>query len=185
MKTNKKWILVSLMLFLTLVLPALAETNPVIEGILSTHAGKTYTDEAVSREDIELILMAGASAPSARNLQPWRFIVVQNPELATKISRNGGTIIIVAGQKDEASGMNVSFDCGLATQNMYLAAQSLGLSANIVMSPLSTVNSMSDTLNMPDGYEAVMVLTIGHCETDAISRASTRNDVSDITLFIE
>ena len=184
MKTGKKWISMGLVLLLVaLSLSAVAE-NPVIEGILSAHAIKNYTEEAVSQEDLDLILAAGAQAPSARNLQPWRFIVVQNAELVSQISRNGGTIIIIAGQQGAGAGMDVSFDCGLATQNMYLAAQSLGLGANIVMSPLAAVNAMADTLCIPEGYEATMVLTIGHCETDAVTRASPRNPVSDVTIYV-
>ena len=186
MKTRSMWLSMVLVLLSLCILafPALGETNPVIDGILSAQAMKNYTDETVSQGDLDLILAAGAKAPSARNLQPWRFIVVQNEELSARISRNGGTIIIIAGLKTGEAGMNVDFDCGLAAQNMYLAAQSLGLGANIAMSPVSSVNAMADTLGIEDGYEAIMVLTIGHYETDTISAATPRNEVADITTFI-
>ena len=186
MNMNRNRILMALavLLLCMVALPALAEATPVIEGILSAQAMKAYTDEEVSRETIDLVLAAGAKAPSARNLQPWRFIVVQNADIVAKLSRGGGVVIIIAGQQTDEAGMNVAFDCGLATQNMYLAAQALGLGANIALSPVPTANSMTDALGIPDGYEAVMVLTIGHYATDTLSGATPRNAVADITTYI-
>lgn len=37
---------------------------------------RKYTAEPVSRQDIEEIIKAGTAAPSAKNRQPWRFVVV-------------------------------------------------------------------------------------------------------------
>ena len=186
MKMNKNRISIGLAVILLCMaaLPALAQSTPTIESILSAQAIKAYTDEEVSKEDIDLILAAGAKAPSARNLQPWRFIVVRDEEIVSALSRNGGVVILIAGQQAGGAGMNVDFDCGLTTQNMYLAAQALGLGANITMSPVAAAQRMADTLGIPDGYEVIMALTIGHYENDAISGATTRNAVSDITTYI-
>lgn len=41
---------------------------------------RKFTDQDVSREYIEKILLAGVHAPSAKNRQPWRFVVVTNKE---------------------------------------------------------------------------------------------------------
>ena len=38
-----------------------------------------FSDRPVSREAIEWIIRAGASAPSGANKQPWRFVAVSNP----------------------------------------------------------------------------------------------------------
>ncbi|NPV43544.1 MAG: hypothetical protein HPY70_06155 [Firmicutes bacterium] len=41
---------------------------------------REYTEEKVSEEDLKLILESARQAPSGENAQPWRFIVVKDPE---------------------------------------------------------------------------------------------------------
>src|SRR5919202_452944 len=47
---------------------------------------RRYTHDPVPREDLEEILRLVGLAPSAWNLQPWRLVVVQDPELKQKLS---------------------------------------------------------------------------------------------------
>jgi iodotyrosine deiodinase len=44
-----------------------------------------FSDRAVSREAIEWIIRAGASAPSGAHKQPWRFVAVSNPGVKKQI----------------------------------------------------------------------------------------------------
>lgn len=43
-------------------------------------ATPSFTGEPIPEEDLRRILLAGLSAPSGFNLQPWRFVVVHSPE---------------------------------------------------------------------------------------------------------
>lgn len=65
--------------------------NPVIACIKERRSIRSYTDEPLSRELIEEIILAGRYAPSAENSQPWKFIVVTNTEeiasLSTEVKR--------------------------------------------------------------------------------------------------
>lgn len=45
-----------------------------------------FTDEAVSQEDTETILLAGVNAPSAMNGQPWHFSVITDAGILEQIS---------------------------------------------------------------------------------------------------
>ena len=47
---------------------------------------RKYTDEKVSKEDIEKIVKAGLLAPAGKNNKHWEFIVVQKPDLLKKLS---------------------------------------------------------------------------------------------------
>ena len=47
---------------------------------------RRYTHDPVPREDLEEILRLVGLAPSAWNIQPWRFVVVQDPEVKQKLS---------------------------------------------------------------------------------------------------
>ena len=50
-----------------------------------------YTEEPVSEEHLKMILEAGRQAPSGENAQPWRFIVVRDPDTRKQLgaSRRG------------------------------------------------------------------------------------------------
>ncbi|RLF61647.1 MAG: nitroreductase family protein [Thermoplasmata archaeon] len=60
--------------------------NPVIECIKERRSIRDYTDEPLSRELIEEIIMAGRYAPSAENSQPWKFIVITSRDEIASLS---------------------------------------------------------------------------------------------------
>ena len=47
----------------------------MLSEIVNRRSIRAYLPQPVSRKDIETVLQAGALAPSAKNRQPWRFIV--------------------------------------------------------------------------------------------------------------
>jgi nitroreductase len=49
------------------------------------HSTRTFLDKPVSKKDIYYILKIGIEAPSGVNRQPWKFIVVSDPEIKRKI----------------------------------------------------------------------------------------------------
>jgi nitroreductase len=56
-------------------------TNPALDNIYARRSVRNFTDDRVPNEVIGEILRAGTYAPSATNQQPWRFVVIRNPEL--------------------------------------------------------------------------------------------------------
>lgn len=60
-----------------LTVPAAAEQRRSI---------RAYTPDAPSPADLDAILHETSLAPSAWNLQPWRFVVVRDPQLKTKLA---------------------------------------------------------------------------------------------------
>jgi nitroreductase len=59
----------------------------LIDVIMERRSIRKYTDEKISDEDIEKILLAGHYAPNAANKQTWEFIAVTNMELNKKIAK--------------------------------------------------------------------------------------------------
>ena len=51
----------------------------MIQAIWDRRSVRRYLDRPVSREQIEAVLRAGTLAPSAKNRQPWQFVVVTGP----------------------------------------------------------------------------------------------------------
>ena len=52
----------------------------MIPAIYDRRSIRRFLDAPISREDIEEVIQSGMRAPSAKNRQPWRFIVVQGRE---------------------------------------------------------------------------------------------------------
>jgi nitroreductase len=57
--------------------PGLAEAT--MKVIQERRSIREYTEQAVSEEDLKMILEAARQAPSGENAQPWRFIIVKDP----------------------------------------------------------------------------------------------------------
>jgi len=104
---------------------------------------RKFQRKELPKEIIEKIVSAGTTAPSSFNTQPWKFYVIQNAEKKKEIKElyervrkkkgwykqdvsfieNATPIIITC--EDDSHGKVIS--CGMAIQNMFLAAESLGL----------------------------------------------------------
>jgi nitroreductase len=146
--------------------------------LLNSYSERLYTSEPVTDQQLEYILNCGIKSPSARNLQPWKFTVIKDEstmkEIVTDIV-SGNVFIVVSGVERE-DGTTPDFDCGLATQSMFVAAHSLGLGARIYGGPVESINSNKELFQIPSGYKAMVALRIGNIDktVDAVSAASPR-----------
>jgi nitroreductase len=158
--------------------------NCVTDGILSAFSERAYTNVPVTDNQLETILNCGVKAPSARNLQPWKFTVIKDKASMKEIIKDivpGNVIIVVSGTESQ-TGTTPDFDCGLATESMFLAAHGFGLGARIYGSPVGNINSKREAFQIPPGYKAVMVLRIGNVDktVDAVSSATSRKKADEI-----
>jgi nitroreductase len=107
--------------------------------ILSRRSIRKYTRSDVDDSQIELLLRAAMSAPSAGNEQPWHFIVIRNRGILDRIPsihpfslmlREAPAAILVCGDLacEKYKGYWVQ-DCSAAVENILLAANGLGLGA--------------------------------------------------------
>ena len=70
-----------------------SEAQAAINNIMTRTSIRQYTDETVSKADIETMLRAGMAAPTAVNRQPWHFVAVTDKaKLAELAGRRGGMI---------------------------------------------------------------------------------------------
>jgi len=94
---------------------------------------RKYTDEPVSDADIKAVLEAAMAAPSADNLQPWEFVVVQREDLRRQLAQThpwswmcaDAPVVFVVCSHERRSGHWVE-DTSAATENLLLAATGLG-----------------------------------------------------------
>lgn len=112
--------------------------NEVIKNILSRRSIRSFSDKKISKEDLETLVKCAIHAPSARNLQTWRFTVLTEQEdikaliaVIGKALNNDGydmykpaAIIIPSNSIDSPYGRD---DNACALENIFLAAHSLGI----------------------------------------------------------
>jgi nitroreductase len=164
--------------------------NPVIDAILSGYSVRNYSSVPVTDQQLDLILKCGIKAPSANNRQPWKFTVIKVDSTMKEIINDvvpGNVLIIISGVETQPAGTTPDFDCGLATQSMFIAAEGLGLGARIYGSPVRNVNLKRDVYQIPAGYKAVMVLRVGNINksVDAVSSASARKMPEEIINYMK
>jgi nitroreductase len=102
---------------------------------------RAYAPGAISESEINQLLQAAMAAPSAVAKDPWRFVVIRQPETLAALAAalpNGGMLaaaplgIIVCGDLEAAHDRQLSYllqDCSAAIENLLLAAHALGLGA--------------------------------------------------------
>lgn len=153
--------------------------NEVLIAIKERRSILRFRPEPVEDEEIQAILEAGRWAPSCGNSQPWEFIVVKDEATRQKISDVAGRVTLARKGIEGAPALIVTCvdpgkdsshfveDGAVATQNMALAAQSLGLASywvgiysprNLKGSPEEDVKKI---LNIPQEYRVIAFLPIG------------------------
>ena len=148
-----------------------------INNIMTRTSIRQYTNEPVSKADIETMLRAGMAAPTAVNRQPWHFVVVTNREqLNALASANRGTgmatkaplaIVVCGDMQKTLPGTGQGFwvqDCSAATENILLAANALGLGA--VWTGLfpneERAKAVRDVVKAPEHIIPLCAIVIGH-----------------------
>lgn len=149
----------------------------MLETMLHRRSVRSYTDDPVSREQIEQILHAGLTSPTGKNLKSWEFVVVTDRDQLARFAdgRKGGSMkmltraaaaIFVFG---DVSASDVwCEDCSAAMANMHLMADSMGLGSCWIQGRLreaedgrSTSDFCRDLLGVPEGFEMEAVLSVG------------------------
>lgn len=101
-------------------------------------------------------------------------------------------VAIVVYMDENTKSPNASFDCGLACENMFIAAKSLGYGAKIVSSPTMQLNgdnhdALCEKLGVDKSCTAVAVLLIGREDesVDGTSGASVRSSMDEKVSFVD
>ncbi len=145
---------------------------------------RAFRDTAVNDEDIALMLRAASLAPSARNIQPWEFVIIRdNARLQTLtqlVSPNGALLGgaaagIVVFCKDTKYFLEDG--CAAITQAL-LAAAALGLGACwIAGDKKDYAQRVGEFCKAGEGYRLVGLIAVGH---PAESPSPQKRDVKDM-----
>lgn len=164
--------------------------NPSIQNIMSRKSVRAYTDQKVTKEQMDVMLKAAMAAPSGMDVRPWSFIVLEDSskyeEIFSKDNFNLGRFMdasavvvfcadtTVARQPQGAPAPVVMpngtwrDDMGACTENFLLAAESLGLGAvwTAAYPYPDRMNPIRAALNLPSNVVPYCVVPVGYPEGD-------------------
>jgi nitroreductase len=137
---------------------------------------RSFAATPLSHTELEHILEAALWAPSAGNLQPWRFIVVTSGELKGRLARaahqefvaEAPVVIVVCAVPGESArrygergrSLYCLQDTAAATENILLAAAELGLGSCWVGA--FEEPAAAAALALPAAWRPVAVVPVGH-----------------------
>jgi len=126
----------------------------------------------------------GITPPSGAGAPPEGFSGSSGASAGAKASLGDSPLAIIVYKDTASKSPSPDYDCGLATQNMAIAAASLGYGVKIVSSPTMSLNGQNhdeicEKLGVDKSLQAVAVLLIGIPDEseDAVSSASVREDL--------
>ena len=134
---------------------------------------RRYLDKEIEEEKIEQLLKAAMAAPSAGNQQPWEFTVVTNKEVLkelAKVSPYAGMLegaaagIAVLSRKDCRLPGYAQIDCSIASENLWLEADHLGLGAVMLgIAPIAErMQKAAKILQLPEELEVFALFALGY-----------------------
>lgn len=152
-------------------------SEAVIEAIMTRSSVRSYTSQPVEEAKVETMLRAAMAAPTGANKQPWEFVVVTNREVLDQIPAiiKGARMapaaqlaIVVLG--DPAKSGNWVLDCSAATENILLAAHSMGLGAvwcgAYPDDQAGRVGKLRELLSFSEELEPLNVIVIGYPDSE-------------------
>lgn len=165
-------------------------THPVLDIISARRSHRAYQTTPVTPQQLDAILKAAVEAPSAVNRQPWRFTVVRDQQLLQEMSDEVRAQAMKADPDRRSPRMAdpdyhvfyraplviflcadpawrySALDCGIAVQNIALAAECLGLGSVILGMPRDAfagdkADEFKKRLQFPENCEFQIAISIG------------------------
>jgi len=165
--------------------------NETINSIMNRRSIRRYKSIPLDRGTIETLLRAGMAAPSAHNRQPWEFFVVTDRATLDRLAEEhpyakmlgeAPVCIVVCGNRERFCGGDEDDfwvqDCSAATENILVAAQSLGLGTVWCgVTPRQVlIDMVSRIVGLPEGIVPLGLIAVGHPDQDPPVKDKWRPD---------
>ena len=141
------------------------------DAICARRNVRQYHAATGAEDDLNRIAEAGWRAPSAKNRQPWDFVIVTDPAALQELStvwRGAGHIaaapaaivLVVPVPPDDRRLVTDNYDVGQATMAMMIAATDLGIGTG--HSSVGDQEKARAILGVPDDYLVAFMLGVGY-----------------------
>lgn len=146
----------------------------VIKAIKTKRAVRDFTDQPISQEDIDKILFAGRRSQSAKNSQPWHFILIEKPEIKKALSKLGtyashlanAKIVIAIITPHPDTRFSVMFDAGQSAAYMQLMSWELGVGS--CLATIYEPDAARDLLGFPENMHIRIAISFGFPQNPAL-----------------
>src|SRR4030066_1777915 len=149
----------------------------LIEAINERRDNRGFKTKNVQEATVMELIEAARWAPSAGNIQPWKFVIVRKPHVKSALAKaalnqahvEDAPVVIVVCADERRSSMGYGIrgkllyclqDTAAATQNILLTAHSLGLGSGWVGA--FDEESARKALNIPEGVRPVAIIPVGY-----------------------
>lgn len=158
----------------------------VLAVIQKRRSVREYLKKSIPRSDLEKIVDAARFAPTARNVQPWEFVMVTRPDVLKQIAdiTDHGKFIAGAAACAAVFGADGKYyleDCCAAIENAMLEAAALEIGSCWVAGDKKpyapAVNSL---LGVPDTFKLVGLVALGYPLTRKVFRIIEKRKREDV-----
>lgn len=144
----------------------------VFEAICKRYSCRAYHDRPIEQEKLDKIIEAIRLAPSAKNLQDWRFVIVQDKQTRVKLARaandqkfleNASVIMVACSNSDHVMrcGQPIGpIDVSIALEHVCLQATELGLATCWIGSFYP--DKVRPILGIPQDITIVELMSLGY-----------------------
>jgi len=144
----------------------------VLEVISKRYSCRAYQDKKIEQKKLDVIMEAARLAPSARNMQDWRFVVVTQRKTRRQVAaltnspevfEKAGAIIAACSNSDYVMrcGQAISpIDVSIALEHICLQATDLGLGTCWIGS--FDPEKVARVLGIPDDIQIIELMAVGY-----------------------
>ncbi len=171
--------------------------------VVKRQSDRAYKTVPVEKEKIDRILEAARLAPSACNAQPWKFIVVDDPDVKSKLADTTSSkvlginhftkqapvhIVIVMEDANFTSNFGSMvkrkhfplIDIGITAEHICLAAAAEGLGSCMI--GWFDESAVKKLLSIPKSKRPILIITLGYPENE-VTREKRRKPIEEIVSF--
>jgi nitroreductase len=144
----------------------------VLDAIRKRYSCRAYQDKSIERDKLDCILEAARLAPSARNMQDWRFVVVTDKAIKSKVAgttnrpevfEKAGAIIAACSNSDYVMRCGQAIgpiDVAIALEHISLQAADLGLGTCWIGS--FDAGRVRQILTIPKDVAIIELMAVGY-----------------------
>lgn len=150
----------------------------VMNNILSRKSVRAYTDQPLSKAQLDTLVRAAMAAPTGKDMRPWKFVIVDDKSVIDELAKGlprakmlagAPAAIVVCGDMSITDdngepSKNWTLDCSAATENLLLMAESMGIGAvwTGVYPYEDRTKTVKDILGLPEEIKPFCVIPMGH-----------------------
>lgn len=151
-------------------------TNDTLKTIFNRKSVRSFKNEIVSKDQLGMLVTAAMAAPTAVDKRPWEFMIITDKKILQELSealpyakmaaQAGAAVIVLGDTEKQFGGTTANFwimDCSAASENLLLAAESMGLGAvwTAIYPDEGRISKVREVLKIPDRYLPLNLIPVG------------------------